>query len=397
MKYWRGYLFAAILGIITWGLTQLAAKYTVLVDMVYPYLTRTVQTFLSGWTGGVDFCVWQVAVVLLIVMVLASIVLMIVLRWNFIQWLGWVLSGVVLVAFLHTGIYGLNYHAGPLADDIRLEMTAYTLEELEDATEYYRDLANELADQLPRDAQGDVIYSSFEDLAQQAGDGFKTLTYVDCYSIFAGSTDPVKKLGWADMFTSMGITGRTMPITGEAAVNPQPPAVGLPFTVCHEMSHRMCIAVERDANFAAFLACRANSSIEFQYSAYFMAYRYCYSALASVNATEAATAAARIAAGVSDNFAHDLNAYSRFFAENQDEGATNLANTVNDTYLKVSGDGQGVASYGEVCDLLVNLYIKEIILPAQQEDAKATFDPYDENQVDLSGIVGALPETQPED
>ena len=397
MKYWRGYLFAAILGIITWGLTQLAAKYTVLVDMVYPYLTRTVQTFLSGWTGGVDFCVWQVAVVLLIVMVLASIVLMIVLRWNFIQWLGWVLSGVVLVAFLHTGIYGLNYHAGPLADDIRLEMTEYTLEELQDATEYYRDLANELADQLPRDAQGDVIYSSFEELADLAGEGFEILTYEECYSIFAGSTDPVKKLGWADMYTSMGITGVTMPITGEAAVNPQIPAVSLPFTMCHEMSHRMCIAVERDANFAAFLACRANSSMEFQYSAYFMAYRYCYSALVSVNATEAAIAAARIASGVNDNFTHDLNAYNRFFAENQDEGATNLANTVNDTYIKVSGDDQGVTSYGEVCDLLVNLYIKEIILPAQQEDAKNTFDPYDENQVDLEGIVGALPQTQPED
>ena len=33
----------------------------------------------------------------------------------------------------------------------------------------------------------------------------------------------------------------------------------------------------------------------------------------------------------------------------------------------------------------------EIVLPAQKEDAKSTFDPYDENQVDLEGIVGALP------
>lgn len=397
MKYWRGYLVAAILGILTWGLTQLAAKYTVLVDMVYPYLTRTIQSFLAGWTGGVDFCLWQVAVVLLIVMVLASVVLMIVLRWNFIQWLGWTLSGVMLVAFMHTGIYGLNYHAGPLANDIRLELSEYTLEELEDTTIYYRDLANGLADQMPRDAKGDVLYSSFEDLAEQAGEGFETLTYVDCYSIFAGSTVPVKKLGWADMYTSMGITGMTMPITGEAAVNPQIPAVSLPFTMCHEMAHRMCIAIERDANFAAFLACRANSSAEFQYSAYFMAYSYCYSALASVNTTEAATAAARIASGVGDNFAHDLNAYSRFFAEHQDDGATNLANTVNDTYIKVSGDDQGVESYGEVCDLMVNLYIKEVILPAQKEDAETTFDPYDENQVDLDGIVGALPDRVPED
>ena len=397
MKYWRGYLAAGILGIITWGLTQLAAKYSVLVDMVYPYLTRTVQTFLSSWTGGVDFCVWQVAVVLLAVMILASIVLMIVLRWNFIQWLGWVLTGVVLVAFLHTGIYGLNYYVGPLADDLRLNVSEYTLEELQDAAVYYRDLANELADQMPRDAQGNVLYSSFEELAEQAGEGFDTLTYEACYSVFAGSTDPVKKLGWANMYTSMGITGVTMPITGEAAVNPQTPAVGLPFTMCHEMAHRMCIAVERDANFAAFLACRANSSKEFQYSAYFMAYRYCYSALSSVNSAEAAIASARIAAGVNGNFAHDLNAYSRFFTENQDEGASNLANTANDAYIKVSGDEQGIDSYGEVCDLLVNLYIQEIILPAQEEDAKSTFDPYDENQVDLSGIVGALPDKTPED
>lgn len=395
MKYWRGYLVAAILGAITWALTQLAQRYSVLVDMVYPYLTRTVQTFLSSWTASAEFCVWQIALVLLLVMVLASIVLMIVLRWNVVQWLGWVLSGVVLVAFLHTGLYGLNYYAGPLANDIRLNVSEYTLEELQDATVYYRDLANELADQLPRNEQGDLLYSSFSELADQAGEGFDVLTYEACYSVFAGSTEPVKELGWANLYTSMGITGVTMPITGEAAVNPQTPAAGLPFTMCHEMAHRMCIAVERDANFAAYLACRANSSPEFQYSAYFMAYTYCYNALASVNSTEAATATVRIAAGVNENFSHDLKAYSRFFEENHDENATNLANTVNDTYLKASGDESGVSSYGEVCDLLVNLYIQEIVLPAQQEDAKATFDPYDETQVDLSGIVGALPKEEP--
>ncbi|MBQ7416110.1 MAG: DUF3810 domain-containing protein [Oscillospiraceae bacterium] len=395
MKYWRGYLVAAILGVITWALTQMADRYSVLVDMVYPYLTRTVQSFLASWTGGVDFCVWQVALVLMLVVVLATIVLMIVLRWNFVQWLGWVLTGAVLVGFLHTGVYGLNYYAGPLADDIRLELSEYTLEELQDATVYYRDLANKLADEMPRNEQGDLQYSSFAELAGQAGEGFDVLTYDQCYSVFAGATDPVKELGWADMYTSMGITGMTMPITGEAAVNPQTPSVGLPFTMCHEMAHRMCIAVERDANFAAYLACRANSSPEFQYSAYFMAYTYCYNALASVNSTEASIATARIAAGVNENFSHDLAAYSRFFRENYDENATNLANTVNDTYIKVSGDGSGISSYGEVCDLLVNLYIQEIILPAQKEDAKSTFDPYDENQVDLEGIVGALPKEDP--
>ena len=382
---------AAILGVITWALTQFAAKFTVLVDMVYPYLTRTIQTFLATWSGGVDFCLWQVGVVVLAILLLATIVLMIIFRWNFIQWLGWVLAAAVSIGFLHTGLYGLNYYAGPLADDVRLTVYQYTVEDLQEATLYYRDKANALALEVPRGEDGSLNFGSFEELAQQAGNGYENLTYKESYPVFSGSTEPVKKLDWADMYTSMGILGITMGITGEAAVNPQTPALGLPFTMCHEMAHRMCIAVERDANFAAFLACRANDSVIFQYSGYFMAYRHCYNALASINDVNASVAAARINSGVNALFAGDMLIYDRFFAENQDKAATNFASTVNDTYLKTSGDDAGVGSYGEVCDLLTNLFIKEILMPNQVQDAEGAFDPYDENQVDLSGIVGALP------
>ena len=267
-------------------------------------------------------------------------------------------------------------------------------EQVNDAVVYYRNQANALADQLPRHDNGDLAYSDFTALAEQAGEGFQTLTYDYCYPVFAGSTEPVKKLGWADLYSSMGITGITMGVTGESAVNPQIPSVSLPFTMCHEMAHRMSIANERDANFAAFLACRVNTSPEFQYSAYFMAYLYTLNTLAEVNSPEAATAAARIATGVNDNFSHDLKAYTQFFDEKHDEDATNVANFANDTYLKASGD-EGVSSYDKVGDLLVYLYVQEVVLPAQEEDAKSTFDPYDENQVDLEGIVGALPKEAP--
>ena len=69
---------------------------------------------------------------------------MVILRWNPIQWFGWVLAAVSIVYFLHTGIYGLNSYAGPLADDIRLDVEEYTLSQLVDATTYYRDKANGL-------------------------------------------------------------------------------------------------------------------------------------------------------------------------------------------------------------------------------------------------------------
>ena len=386
MKYWRGYLIAAIIAAITVAINRLAATYSDLVDMVYPYLTRTVQTFLAEWSGGLDFCVWQVAAVVLLLVALVSIVLMIVLRWNPIQWLGWILTGAACIWLFYTCIYGLNYHAGPLSSDIRLNVTEYTLEELEDATAYYRDRANELADQVTRDSSGNVQYSDFEVLAQQAGDGFRALTYDYSYSVFAGSTLPVKRLGWSGMYTSRGITGMTMGITGEAAVNPEIPAVMLPFAMCHEMAHRMCIAIDRDANFGAFLACQANSSKEFQYSAYIMAYRYCYDALYSQGSADATTAAARLDSEVNTNFRHDLDAYAHNGGQESSK--------IEDIYLKNGSDEDDTASYNQVADLLVSWHIQQIVLPSQQDQSESVFDPYDETQVDLSGIVTALDKMQ---
>ena len=388
MKYWRGYLTAAIFGIITWVLMAFGSRFTTLVDMVYPYVIRTAQTMLAEWSSGVDFLLWQLGAIVLLVLALASLVLMIILKWNPIQWFGWVLAACTFVYMIHTAVFGLNYYAGPLPDDIRMEIATYNADELEEAAIYYRDHANALADQVKRDADGNVEFSDFKTLANQAGDGFRVLTYQYSYSIFAGSTLPVKELGWADMYTSMGITGLTMGITGEAAVNPQIPDVCLPFTMCHEMAHRMCIAQERDANFAGFLAASVNPSIEFQYSAYFMAYRYCYNALASANSTNAAAAAARVASGAHSLLKRDLNYYNTFFSDNRNETATKVAATANNTYITASGDPAGTVSYDRVVDLLVNWHIEQVVLPSLKEEEKP-FDPLDESQVDLSGIVNA--------
>lgn len=387
MKYWFGYLTAAIFGVITWVLMQFGEKFTTLVDMVYPYVIRTLQGYLAEWTSVVDFPVWQLLTVALGVLVLASFVLMVLLKWNPIQWGGWVLAVFTGLYMMHTIVWGLNYYAGDLAADMRLEVSTYNLEELTEAAEYYRDKANELADKVSRDSNGNVQLAEFEELAQDAGKGFDVLTYQYHYPIFAGCKLPVKKLGWADMYSSMGITGVTFGLTGEAAVNPQIPDVTLPFTMCHEMAHRMCIANERDANFAAFLACSVHPDAAFQYSAYFMAYRYCYNALTSVNDASVASAAAKVKEGASEKLLKDMNYYSNFFSSKKSSTATKLADTLNDTYLKISGDEGGVNSYGQVCDLLVNWHIQTVVLPSMTVE-ESHFDPYDENQVNLAGNAG---------
>ena len=372
MKYWRGYLTAFIFAVITWALIQMGSSFTNLVDMIYPYVIRTLQNMLAEWSSGVDFAVWQMFAMVLLALGLASAVLMIVLKWSPVQWFGWVLAAASFLYMLHTLVFGLNYFAGPLADDIRLEVGTYNLEELTEAAEYYRDKANELAVQVNRDADGNVDFADFDTLASQTGDGFKTLTYEYSYPVFAGTTLPVKKLAWANWLTRKGVTGITIGLTGEACVNPNIPDICLPFAMSHEMAHRMCIATEEDANFAAFLTGHVNQSLEYQYSAYFMAYRYCYNALLSTNTPAASAAAARVNSGVSDELYRDLTHYNKFFS------------TGSGNYVGSEEDG----SYGVVTDLLVSWHIQQIVLPSITVE-EAPFDPYDSTQVDLSGNVNA--------
>jgi len=388
LKYWFGYLTAGIFAAITWVLLQFGEKFTNLVDMVYPYVIRNVQNYLAQWTSFVDYPIWQLLAVVLLVLILASLVLVIILKRNLIQWAGWVAAVFAGLFMLHTLIWGLSYHTGDLSQDLRLDISSYNLEELTEATEYYRDKAMELASQVQRDAQGNVSFAEFKELAEKAGKGFEVLTYEKHYPVFAGSRLPVKSLSWADLYSAMGITGVTFGLTGEAAVNPQIPDVTLPFTMAHEMAHRMCIANERDANFAGFLACSVHPDLEFQYSGYFMAYRYCYNALAGVSHPSAAAAAARVQQGVSRMLQQDMDYYSQFFRSKKNTLATNVADTMNDAYLKTSGDNGGIASYGQVCDLLVSWHIQTVVLPSITVE-ESQFDPYDESQIDLSGIVNA--------
>lgn len=392
MKYWRGYIVAVALALLTWGLIEFAAAHETLVDMFYPYVSRMIQDVLAQWTAGVPFLLWQVLAVMLIVVFLASVVAMLLLKWNFVQWLGWVLTGASFLWCMHTGMYGLNQYSSDLSQDIRLVVTVPgdTVTPLVNATTYFRDKANELAGQVERDEAGNLVSPGFQALAQQAKDGFDCLVYEHNYPVFAGVTTPVKELGWADMYASMGIAGVTMPFTGEAAVNPNLPTVILPFTICHEMAHRMCIAPERDANLAAFLSTTANSDPLYQYSGYFMAFRYCYNALASISTSTAANACNQLYTGLNENVQWDLAMYRDYCNNTIENGASDFADSVNDAYIQASGDDSGINSYGEVTDLLLNWYYQFIYMPAHENDVEEdTFDPFDEGYIFEEGLEAA--------
>ena len=372
MKYWRGYLIAALFGAFGWGLTEFAKSHITLMDIVYPYMSRMIVSSMADWSAGADFCIWQVLLIVGIVLMLASVVLMLVFKWNPIQWFGWVLAVISLVSVLNLGVYGLNTYTGDLADDIRLQVVEHTVSELETTAMHYRDQANALAQKISRDEQGAVQFEEFSVLANKAGDGFKVLTYKEGLSIFAGSTAQVKPLAFTGMYGNT--IGVTVGITGEAAVNPDIPDLMLPFAMCREMAHRLSIKNDADANYAAIIACRANKDEQFQYCASFMAYNYCVQALRADTTTTGTAALERVVQGQNQLLTQDMEACAAYLG--------------SDTY---SNSG----SY-QTYDLLVSGYVMEYILPNQVVEEEV-FDPMDESQVDLTTTVVDITPTQEED
>ena len=359
MKYWRGFLVAFIFAALGWAFSWFASGHTALVDMIYPYMTRLIIGSLADWSAGIAGCLWQTILLIFALVSIAGLVAMILLRRNPIQLIGWILAVACGISMCTTLLYGLNDYAGPISEDVRLDMTDYTVSELSEATKYYRDKANALADTVKRDGKGNVQVPEFAELAAQAGNGFKNLTYEHAISLFAGSTAPVKKLGWT-MFYG-GKSGAVFPLTGEACVNPNVPDVAMPFAICKEMAKRMTISKEEDAKYAAFLAAAANDSELFQYSAYCVAYYYCYSTLASVPTSTAQQNAKTTHAGASKNLVSDMAAYEKFFGKFEDP----------------KGDS--------VADMLTSAYIQEFITPLHVEE-EDPFDPLDPSKVDLKYV-----------
>ena len=180
MKYWRGYLVALLLFLGAWGLNLFASSHQALMDTFYPYVTRLLLDSLGQWSGGVDFCLWQLLLLAFVVAVLAAVVLMFILRWNPIQVAGWVLAVVALVNLLNTGLYGLNQYTGSIADDLRLPNEPYAVTDLQTAVTYFRDKANELS------SAGKARLRILKPWQKRAADGFYVLVYERSASVLAG-------------------------------------------------------------------------------------------------------------------------------------------------------------------------------------------------------------------
>lgn len=319
----------------------------------YPTASRWMISVLAAMTSAVPFAVCEVLGLLLLILLIYT--LMRAIRKKRVKrWLSGLTLTVSAVVFAFVMLWGLNYYAPPMAQRLALQQRQFTAQQLREATEYYRDMANATAKHVERDENGAMLPYDFDVLANQAGEGYTVLS--QRYDCFDGSTVRVKSLFISPLMGKMSMTGGFICLTGEACVSSTTYCAAMPFTMCHEIGHRMAFAREDEANFAAFLSATASERPEFVYSGYYMAFKYCYNALYKVDSA----AAFKVWAGVSQELAADCGASAKHYESVRSEVVSNAANTVYDGYLNAFSVESGVQSYGEVADLLILWYFDEV-------------------------------------
>lgn len=319
----------------------------------YSDFSREILAVLAAVTGVVPFAVCEILGFSLIILIILFLVRAII-KGHIVRYLAGLLLTVCVLAFAFVAVWGLNYYAPSMNEQIGLEDKEYTVSELKAAAVYYRNMANATAKNVERNADGAMVDYDFGALTEAAGEGFETLS--EHYDCFDGSTVRVKSLIISPIMGKIGMTGGFICLTGEACVSSTTYAAALPFTMCHEISHRMAFAREDEANFGGFLGCIFSERAEFVYSGYYMAFRYCYNALAKIDAS----AAAEVWSGVSDELAADCHASAVHYEAVRSETASDIADSVYNTYLNSFSVESGTQSYGEVADLLIAWYLTTV-------------------------------------
>lgn len=346
----RHLIGAAILAFLTVAAVMLARFAAPLWFSFYTDFSRKAIRAVASVTALVPVPIWEILLVLLVLSIPIGLICAISKK-KVVGWVTGVVEFAVFLVFLFVGVWGLNYYAPDIGSQIGLRVEEYDTDDLRQAAAYYAEQASACAAQVERDEDGNVILPEFARISDLAVEAYDSLGRTE--PRFNGVIRSAKPLLVSEAFAYTGTSGVFVCLTGEATVSTATFPVSLPFTVAHELGHSLAVAPEDQANYSAFLACRASGDPLLRYSGYYSAFVYCFNALYHTDRT----AAGKLWDLCSPQLIEDCKRHTAF--NEQYEGKVqDTAQTVNDTYLKAFNQKDGVKSYGLVVDYLIADYLK---------------------------------------
>ena len=270
---------------------------------------------------------------------------------SYLLW-GGAACSVVLTFFLLGG--GFNYYRHTFTQMSGLSPRASEVEQLALLCEELAAEASALREGLPEDEKGvSRLVQGNRELAATAAENYRRLMEAEPeWDFFYLSTRcRVKPVFFSEAMSYMEIVGVFFPYTVEANINTHTTDFDIPFAACHELAHISGFMREDEANFLAYAACRASEEPFFRYSGSATALIHAGNALYAKDPARYQQAMEGLSDGVRRDFAASsayYNAHHTSFGE--------FSTKVNDTYLKVNSQPQGVATYGWMVDLLLADY-----------------------------------------
>lgn len=252
----------------------------------------------------------------------------------------------------------LQYHCTPLERSLPGYRTSYTLEDLAELRDYAVKTCSTLAEEMPRDENGTVVYAGGEGAMQKEAQ-VSVQNLSASVSRLSGFQVRPKPLSFSVFVSQQYMQGYYFPFSMEANYNELMEIMNKPFTMCHELSHTHGYIYEDDANFLAFLACTGSEDPVFQYSGWLGILNYVDNAFYE----NAGRTVYREHPAISDTVLQD----SQFLSEEtwdligrtaklDTETVKKAADTYVDTTLKANGVSSGKVSYSHVVALLLEYF-----------------------------------------
>lgn len=325
-------------------------------------LYRPTASAVSRLTGRIPFSLAEFGLYLLILLFLFSLVrLGVQIRKHrapgkvLFLWSSHLLLAASILGFFFMLGGGINYHQTSFAEKAGISVEPVSTEDLQKICLWLTDEVNARCTLVNRDSDGVMQLSRPE-----GPDGAAAMEKLgETWPDLSGFYPMPKKVCGSVILSQLGLTGIFSAFTIEANYNGDMTPYNIPFTVCHELSHLKGFMQEEEANFIAFLACIGSGQTDFEYSGYLSAWIYCMNALYDTD-YELWKAVRSVLSPLAEP---DLSANNAFW-NSYESTLSEVSDQVNDTYLKLNGQEQGVQSYDRMVELVVAFFKDKI--PAEQ-------------------------------
>lgn len=241
--------------------------------------------------------------------------------------------------FSYTVNCGINYFASPFSFYAEIETGLYSTEELKELCQYLVEQVNANVSEVHYKNQSQEWKQEGVHAMQRLGAEF------DCLSGFY----PMPKDLFVDEILSVQqLCGVYAPFTIEANFNGDMPDYNIPHTICHELSHLKGFMYEDEANFIGYLACIMSENQAFRYSGYLTGWVYAGNALARTDGEAFRELHSQLDVRAVKHLQENNDFWDRYEGK-----VAEAANQMNDTYLKINRQEDGVKSYGRMVDLML--------------------------------------------